>query len=86
MVHNCVIQVYLTPETSYQASDDSYPTLDKLLPSSLTSLASSEPAWPLSNALRILDSDLVTVKLTTRTIPLKPKQETTPTNRLNSRS
>ncbi|KAK5599896.1 hypothetical protein CRENBAI_014214 [Crenichthys baileyi] len=75
------IQVCRTPETTYQASNDSNPTLDKPLPSCLASRTSSEPAYPLSNALRILDSDPVTVELTTRTTPLKPKQETTLTNR-----
>ncbi|KAK5620057.1 hypothetical protein CRENBAI_002677 [Crenichthys baileyi] len=77
------IQVCQTPETTYQASDDSNSTLDKPLPSCLTSLTShpSQLACPLSNALRILDPDPVTVKLTTRTTPLKPKQETTLTNR-----
>ncbi|MEQ2299956.1 hypothetical protein AMECASPLE_020393, partial [Ameca splendens] len=74
------IQISRTPETSYQASDDSYSTLDKLLSSCLTSLTRFEPAWPFSNVLRILYSDLVTVKLTTGTTPLNPRQETTPTN------
>ncbi|MED6253493.1 hypothetical protein ATANTOWER_031341 [Ataeniobius toweri] len=81
MVHYCVIQVCRSPETTYQASDDSNSTLDKPLPSCLASLTSSEPACPLSNTLRILDSDPVTVVLTTRTTPLKPKQETMLTNR-----
>ncbi|KAK5621430.1 hypothetical protein CRENBAI_006814 [Crenichthys baileyi] len=56
----------------------------------LTSLTSSEPACLLSNALRILNSDLVPVKLTTQTTPLKPRQEprrqTVSSDQLNSRS